>query len=179
MKYLFSFFLIGCLLMTACTKTDTPPVKPPVKPIDTSTAFLFTFKVDGVPYNMKYYSAGRDFSTFPTRLIISASNEVTVTPKPFLSFTLEEKQESWTPGLEYKMDYKDLKSTVIYTNEQGYNFKSIATPEGETSFYLKFSRIYYEKDSILEATFSGSLQTEESATLIKFTEGRFRMPILY
>lgn len=174
-----SFFAVACKKET--NTTTNPKTN---NPIDTggTTPTLPTYyiyaKINGQDVVLKAANFIKDdpknpqfgylggFFDFPNKI-------------PSFQFQLKRPSTGFSDGLIMVLDENDRQSFVNYTSATMNVFKSTATPASDTSgIRINFVKFPMDSGGIIEGTFSGTLQLEESDATIIIKGGKFKVPSL-
>jgi hypothetical protein len=135
----------------------------------------YSFKVNGVLYEMKSFTAGKDDSITPGLLFI-AGTKVYGQMKPGFNISVNRPMSGWGDGTNFLLDETEQFNWAEFTDEEGYIFKSRATPKGEgNGLTISFTKMPMSPRTSIEGTFSGILKLEENINTIAITEGKFKI----
>jgi hypothetical protein len=135
----------------------------------------YSFKANGVLYEMKSFTAGKDDSITPGLLFI-AGTKVFGQQKPAMSISLNRPIVGWGDGTNFLLDETEQFNWAEFTDAEGFIYKSRATPKGAgNGLTLVFTKMPMSPRQTIEGTFSGILKLEEDITTIAITDGKFKI----
>ncbi|MFY8019705.1 MAG: hypothetical protein ACOVP1_00855 [Bacteroidia bacterium] len=164
------------LIMVSCKKEETTTTNNNNTGGGTNTATeWYSFKANGVLFEMKSFTAGKDDSITPGLLFL-AGTKVFGQTKPGFNISINRPSMGWGDGTNFLLDETEQFNWAEFTDAEGYIYKSRATPKGAgNGLTLTFTKMPMNPRGTLEGTFSGILKLEENVNTIEITEGKFKI----